>query len=370
MSNPGWNQNGSKNSDGCDQNLPPGGRHSQQGRQHSDEPNGPSTSQPLPPLKPVPSFKGTGKNSVNQPPPGSSAKNCPTARPPANNASQSADDRQPLLPTPPETVDSGNFAKGESLAPADISTAESAAQLAAMEHAEQLVSKIVIEKPDYRKRFLVLTLLALVIFLHYAVLHWGPTFAVATLPELAKDEFSNEIGFEIEPAPEPEPEPEPVIKRIASKVKADSDSNFKVVTRREKSIAVNSASQRRVVRQPKKKVAPPTVVKKPRQQPPPPAKSVAEVFPYYKVDVAPEFIRKAAIQYPLLAKKQGLQGTVILKIFLNANGSISKVEVARSAGSLLDRSAIEMVYRSSFSPSKYKGSAVNSWFNLPVKFEL
>jgi len=74
--------------------------------------------------------------------------------------------------------------------------------------------------------------------------------------------------------------------------------------------------------------------------------------------------------YPLLAKRQGIEGSVKLKVQILADGFAGKVEVAKSSGSaLLDASAIESVKRTKFHPARTaSGRSVDSWMEMPIRF--
>ena len=102
---------------------------------------------------------------------------------------------------------------------------------------------------------------------------------------------------------------------------------------------------------------------------------------YEEVDQMPEFpggqsaLKKYLsdnIKYPALAVEYGKQGTAIIQFVVNADGSISDVEVARSAGdSSLDKEAIRVVKSMpKWNPGKRYGQNVKVRTKTNVAFRL
>lgn len=77
------------------------------------------------------------------------------------------------------------------------------------------------------------------------------------------------------------------------------------------------------------------------------------------------------IVYPKRAIKRRQQGKVILKVLIDEFGKPSKIEIKKSSGfSLLDGAAIKTVKTWEFEPYKQGGLSVESWAEVPVKFEI
>jgi protein TonB len=75
--------------------------------------------------------------------------------------------------------------------------------------------------------------------------------------------------------------------------------------------------------------------------------------------------------YPPSARRLGIEGTTLLRVFVDANGRVSDVVVKRSAGHPdLDRAATEAVRRWQFDPARRGADAVAMWVELPVEFQL
>jgi protein TonB len=99
--------------------------------------------------------------------------------------------------------------------------------------------------------------------------------------------------------------------------------------------------------------------------PPPPPAPVKAAFGGigYKNNPEPE--------YPAQAVRQGLQGTVILRVRVLANGTADTVEVLKTSGrKLLDDAAIATVQRWQFAPSTRGGEPIDGFATVPIEFKL
>ena len=77
------------------------------------------------------------------------------------------------------------------------------------------------------------------------------------------------------------------------------------------------------------------------------------------------------LTYPEVAKKNGIEGRVILKFMVNVDGNVSKVEVLRDPGAGCGEEAeriVKMMPR--WRPGMQRGKPVKVWFTLPVSFKL
>jgi protein TonB len=78
------------------------------------------------------------------------------------------------------------------------------------------------------------------------------------------------------------------------------------------------------------------------------------------------------VTYPLVALRERLQGTVVLRVLVDESGKPLQVSVMQGSGSAqLDRSACEQVLASwRFQPAVVNGHAVRAWARVPVTFAL
>lgn len=82
-------------------------------------------------------------------------------------------------------------------------------------------------------------------------------------------------------------------------------------------------------------------------------------------------IQGAKPQYPMTARKQGLEGTVLLRVSVAPDGRITSVMVVRSSGHLmLDKAARDGVARWRFSAARRGGGAIASVVDIPIEFKL
>lgn len=103
----------------------------------------------------------------------------------------------------------------------------------------------------------------------------------------------------------------------------------------------------------------------------------AETVPAPKPAVAPlplippRVIFKTLPLYPESALAKGLEGTVLLSVFVSKSGDTGKVEVSNSSGvAELDNAAVSAVSEWKFEAASQGGAAVESWYKIPVTFKI
>jgi protein TonB len=76
--------------------------------------------------------------------------------------------------------------------------------------------------------------------------------------------------------------------------------------------------------------------------------------------------------YPVIARRTGTQGVVLLRVQVRVDGTVAEVQIAQSSGSaLLDDSALQTVRDSwRFIPARLDGVPVESWVEVPIRFIL
>lgn len=83
------------------------------------------------------------------------------------------------------------------------------------------------------------------------------------------------------------------------------------------------------------------------------------------------YLNNPAPHYPALARRQGHQGKVVLRVHVNASGTPERVEIRSSSGSdLLDRAARDAVSRWRFVPARQGDQSVAAWVLVPLIFTL
>ena len=90
------------------------------------------------------------------------------------------------------------------------------------------------------------------------------------------------------------------------------------------------------------------------------------------VSARPDYGVNPKPTYPMLARRRGEQGVVLLRVHVRADGSVAEVTVTQSSGfSQLDDSALRTVRESwRFIPARLDGIPVESWVEVPIRFVL
>lgn len=114
--------------------------------------------------------------------------------------------------------------------------------------------------------------------------------------------------------------------------------------------------------------------------PPPPAPveeedEVDEREIFVVVEQRPELIGGVAelakaVEYPNIARQAGIEGMVVVKIVVNAEGIPMDPEVLRSPSDVLNRAAVDAVMKQRFTPGRQRGRAVAVEMAIPVRFQL
>lgn len=75
--------------------------------------------------------------------------------------------------------------------------------------------------------------------------------------------------------------------------------------------------------------------------------------------------------YPEEAREKGMEGEVLLRVEVLANGRVGQIGVRRSSGhELLDQSALSTVKQWKFIPARRGNELIPCWVNIPIKFQL
>lgn len=194
---------------------------------------------------------------------------------------------------------------------------------------------------------------ALVCFAHAAVLAalWpsAPSAGVTAPQVLDVVMISETPPTPVPPAPEPvrppEPKPKPVIKESVIKEPAPKPEPHPVA-------------------EPVAAPTPPPVAAAPVAAPEPaPVIVPPRIDASYRGNVAPP--------YPPASRRLGEAGTVILKIFVNVDGSVGEVTLGKSSGySRLDQAAMQTVKRWKLIPARRGSEPFATWYTLPLEFKL
>ncbi|WP_028325681.1 energy transducer TonB [Desulfatirhabdium butyrativorans] len=84
----------------------------------------------------------------------------------------------------------------------------------------------------------------------------------------------------------------------------------------------------------------------------------------------PQFVHRSLPQYPRIARRMGVEGTVILRLAIDASGNLTSAEVVQSAGHGFDEEALRAVRQSRFAPAVRQGRPIPCLALLQIRFQL
>ncbi len=99
----------------------------------------------------------------------------------------------------------------------------------------------------------------------------------------------------------------------------------------------------------------------------PPHKDDPDFVPY---DKEPQIIKKVEPKYPEPAKRAGLEGKVIVKMWVDRDGKVKKVVVLKSDAAVFNEPAIEAAKQFVFAPAYVDNKPVAVWISYPFRFRL
>lgn len=79
---------------------------------------------------------------------------------------------------------------------------------------------------------------------------------------------------------------------------------------------------------------------------------------------------RSRIRYPELARRNQIQGNVVVSVFVETDGRPSRAFIDASESSVLNQAAIEAVMATRFTPAEQNGQPVGVWLWIPVNFTL
>lgn len=99
----------------------------------------------------------------------------------------------------------------------------------------------------------------------------------------------------------------------------------------------------------------------------PPSPVVLDAEPDYRA----EYLNNPRPPYPMVARRMGYHGKVVLNVEVLAEGKAGQVLLHQSSGyEILDNAALQTVKSWRFSPARRFGQPITLWFLVPIKFFL
>ncbi len=94
------------------------------------------------------------------------------------------------------------------------------------------------------------------------------------------------------------------------------------------------------------------------------------LYEFFKVSTKPKLIKKITPKYPEAARKNGVQGTVVVSVVIRENGTVGKALVFLGRNPQLDSAAVAAARQCLFSPGELSGRKVKTMMNIPFRFKL
>lgn len=88
---------------------------------------------------------------------------------------------------------------------------------------------------------------------------------------------------------------------------------------------------------------------------------------FEKEPVAIKIVKPA---YPEIARRAGVEGTVYVRVWVDKEGKVRKVEILKSDADIFNQPAIDAASKFVFTPALMKNGPVSVWVSIPLKFRL
>jgi protein TonB len=101
---------------------------------------------------------------------------------------------------------------------------------------------------------------------------------------------------------------------------------------------------------------------------PPPPPPEPEMF--FAFDTYPVVLQAAKPDYPELARRAEVEGTVVVMVTVDEGGRVINAWVAESAAQILEEAALDAARKFKFSPAKQRDVPVKATISIPFRFSL
>lgn len=89
----------------------------------------------------------------------------------------------------------------------------------------------------------------------------------------------------------------------------------------------------------------------------------------WAVEEKPQLVRQIQPEYPIVARKAGVEGTVYLKVLVSKAGQVTKAEVVRGK-EIFHQAALDAIQEFEFKPARQSDKPVDVWLMVPMQFRL
>lgn len=88
-------------------------------------------------------------------------------------------------------------------------------------------------------------------------------------------------------------------------------------------------------------------------------------------EVMPEMIFSVQPEYPRMALKAGLEGSLWIKALVGIDGNVKEALVLKSSSvAVLDEAALKVAFKNKYRPARQNGRVIAVWVSYQVKFRL
>jgi protein TonB len=99
--------------------------------------------------------------------------------------------------------------------------------------------------------------------------------------------------------------------------------------------------------------------------------AAAQEYEAKDVDTKPKIIRQMPVNYPSLAKRNGVEGRVVVRVLIGKKGKAEEMKVVASEPEgIFDENALKSLKYWQFRPGILNGELVPTWVSIPLTFKL
>jgi protein TonB len=91
---------------------------------------------------------------------------------------------------------------------------------------------------------------------------------------------------------------------------------------------------------------------------------------FIPVEKQPVIVKRVVPEYPPMAVRAGLEGTVWVKILVDKDGKPKKAVVVKSTAEMFDDAAVQAAMQFIFTPAVMNNGPVKVWVSIPFRFTL
>jgi len=88
------------------------------------------------------------------------------------------------------------------------------------------------------------------------------------------------------------------------------------------------------------------------------------------IEIEPMIISRVVPEYPDVARRIGMEGSVVVQVLLDKNGKVKKAQIAKASDDVFIESALAAAQKWVFTPALMQGKPVTVWVSIPFRFRL